>query len=175
MRADNKKSFMKSNLLHEGFEIGLIFKGIDGLLEILGGLILIFLNPEKMNRLLIAITQHELSEDPHDIFMNLLLKTSSHFSVSAQMFGIFYLLSHGIIKIILVSLLFRKKLWSYPLTMVLLILFIIYQLYRYSYSHSLWLIFLSIFDIAMICLTWIEYHRIQHHIINPQIYEQTKS
>lgn len=156
-----KKFPTKSGLLHQSFEVGVWIKGIDGLLEILGGLLLFWVSPSRLSSMIVLLTQHELSEDPQDLLMNFLLKISHDFSISSQHFGIFYLLSHGITKCILVQFLLRKKSWAYPLTILFLILFIVYQLYRYSYSHSAWLILLTIFDILMIWLTWTEYRRIQ--------------
>ena len=149
------------NLIHIGFEIGIILKGIHGLLEIVGGILLLFLTPRRLNLLTSFFTSHELSEDPRDLVANFLLTVSSSFSVSAQHFAVFYLMSHGIIKCILILLLLRKKLWAYPLTIAALILFIAYQLYRYTFTQSFFLILLSIFDILMIVLTYLEYVRIK--------------
>jgi len=41
----------------------------------------------------------------------------------------------------------------------LLTLFIAYQLYRISYTHSLGLIFLTLFDVFVVWLTWKEYRK----------------
>lgn len=41
-----------------------------------------------------------------------------------------------------------------------LILFIAYQVYRYTLTQSIFLILLTIFDIIMIGLTYLEYKRI---------------
>lgn len=159
-----KRSLSKRTWLHDSFEIMLFIKGLDGLFEVLGGLLIIFFSPARLSRVLVFLTQHELAEDPNDLFVNFLMKTSHAFSVSAQHFAVFYLLSHGIVKLILVQLLWMKKLWAYPLMIVFLLLFIVYQIYRYSYSHSSWLIILTVFDLIMIWLTWIEYRRIRQEM-----------
>jgi len=157
----------KSDIIHKSFEIGILLKGIDGVLEIVGGFLLIFLNPARLNRLVVLLTQHELSKDPNDVIANFMLKLSASFSISSQHFGVIYLISHGAIKFILVYLLWKKKLWAYPLAIVSLILFIIYQIYRYTFSNSVFLIFLTIFDIFMILLTYTEYKRIKNITHNP--------
>jgi uncharacterized membrane protein len=149
----------RGQLLHNSFEIGIFIKGIDGILEILGGLLLIIINPLRLNKLIILLTMHELSEDPKDRIAHFLIGISRQFSVSSQHFGIFYLLSHGIIKLILVCMLFQRKIWAYPVTIVSLVFFIGYQLYRYLYNHSIWLMILTAFDIIIIILTWIEYQK----------------
>lgn len=159
------KSFNKeNNIFHKGFEIGIILKGISGVFEIIGGIALIFLNPNRLNKLIIILTQDELSEEPKDAIANFIVKLGSHFSLSSQQFGIFYLLSHGIIKIILVILLWKRKTWAYPLTIIFLIMFISYQIYKCFLSYSIVLVVLTIFDIAMIILTLIEYKNIKNGI-----------
>lgn len=154
-----KKGVNSKDIVHISFEIGLMLKGINGLMEIIGGFLLLFLNPNRLNKLIIFLTQNELSEDPKDIVANFMMNISHSFSISAQHFGVFYLLSHGFIKLILIFLLWRKKLWAYPLSIMSLILFIAYQIYRYTISQSVFLILLTIFDIIMIILTFLEYKR----------------
>ncbi len=151
----------QKDIVHVSFEIGLLLKGIHGLMEVIGGALMFFLTPNQLNALARFLTKHELSEDPRDLVANFLLNSSSSFSLSTQHFAEFYLMSHGIIKCILVFLLWRKKLWAYPLTVVSLILFIAYQIYRYTLTQSVFLILLSIFDAVMIALTCLEYKRIK--------------
>jgi uncharacterized membrane protein len=149
------------DVVHVSFEILLILKGIHGLTEIIGGILLLFLTPDRLSLLMRFLTKHELSEDPRDMVANFLLNLSSTFSISAQHFAVFYLMSHGIIKCILILLLWRRKLWVYPLTIVSLILFIAYQIYRYTLTQSVFLIILTAFDAVMIILTFLEYKRIK--------------
>jgi len=159
-----KKSIKSKDFIHIGFELGLLIKGIDGLLEILGGFLLLYLNPSRLSSLTILLTRHELSEDPKDMVANALIRFSQSFSISTQYFGVLYLISHGVIKCFLIILLWQKKLWAYPLTIVSLVLFIAYQMYRYSISQSAFLLLLTAFDIIMIVLTFIEYRRMKVHI-----------
>lgn len=92
----------KKDMVHVSFEIGLMMKGIDSILEIVGGFLLLYLNPNRMSRLITVLTQHELSEDPKDLIATALIHFSQSFSISVQTFGVFYLLSHGAVKCILV-------------------------------------------------------------------------
>ena len=151
----------RTDIVHVSFEIGLLLKGIHGLLEIIGGVLLLFLTPDRLDLLTRFLTRHELSEDPRDVVANLLLRLSHSFSISTQHFAMFYLASHGIIKCVLILLLWRKKLWAYPLSIISLLLFIAYQVYRYTFTHSVFLLLLSIFDAVMIALTYLEYRKIK--------------
>jgi len=160
-----KNNNVNSSILHKGFEVGILLKAIDGVLEIIGGILLIFLNPSRLNKLVAWLTQRELSEDPRDVVANFLLRLSSKFTVSVEYFGVFYLVSHGIVKLVLIIFLWKRKPWAYPLTIVSLILFIIYQIYRYTLQPSSGLVILTIFDIVMIILTFIEYKRIKNAMV----------
>ncbi len=150
----------KHKTVHILFDISLIGKAVDGVLEIIGGVILFFVNPDQINGMLRLLTLHELSEDKHDVLANLLLHSVQNLSSSTKVFAAFFLLWHGIIKVGLIWALFRKHLWAYPMAIVAFGLFLAYQLYRYSHTHSVWLLALSILDIFVIVLTWLEYKRL---------------
>ncbi len=143
--------------IHFFFLIGLILKGINGLLEAAGGVALLFISKANIGLLANLVTSNELAEDPHDVIANYLLKVAADFSLDARIFSSVYLLAHGLVKIFLVGALLKKKLWAYPLAMIVFILFIIYQLYRYGHTGSVLLLLLSGFDFILIILTWLEY------------------
>ena len=68
------------------FDIGILFKGLDGVLEIVGGPLVFFVTPQTIRRVIIVLTQHELSEDPRDVIASHLVRLASHFSASSQAF-----------------------------------------------------------------------------------------
>jgi uncharacterized membrane protein len=142
------------------FEIGIIAKGLDGVLELVGGLLLLLVTPDKIHRLVAAVTQGELSEDPHDLVARYLLHTSAGLTGPAITFGALYLLLHGVVKVVLVVALLRNKLWAYPWMIAVLLTFIGYQLYRIVLAPSPGLIALTVFDAVITALTWREW-RIQ--------------
>jgi len=144
-------------LIHQAFRFGILLKGLDAVLEMIGGVLLLIINPEMLNRLVMLLTFHELSEDPHDLIANFLINSAHDLSVSALIFGSLYLLSHGLIKIFLVVSLWREKLWAYPVAIFFFSLFIIYQIYRYLDTYSIWLIPLAVFDLIIVILTWLEF------------------
>jgi uncharacterized membrane protein len=147
-----------SPALDTTFKIGLVLKGLDGILEVVGGILLLFLSPNAIEHLVRMLTAHELSEDPHDLIARYLLHTTAHLSHGTTLFGAIYLLSHGIAKIVLVALVLRDKLWAYPWLIALLLAFIAYQLYRITAVHfSIGLTLLTIFDAFLVWLTWREY------------------
>ena len=147
-----------SPALDKTFKIGLVLKGLDGVLEVVGGLLLLFLTPQAIEHVVRVLTAHELSEDPHDLIARYLLHTASHLNHGTTLFGAIYLLSHGVAKIVLVALVLKDKLWAYPWLIALLLAFIAYQLYQIIVVHfSVGLTALTIFDAALVWLTWREY------------------
>ncbi len=147
-----------SPALDKTFKIGLVLKGLDGILEVAGGLLLLFLSPQAIERIARTLTAHELSEDPHDFIASHVLHTTSHLTTSMTLYGAIYLLSHGAAKIVLVALVLRDKLWAYPWLIGLLLAFIAYQLYQITAVHfSVGLTALTVFDAFLVWLTWREY------------------
>lgn len=143
--------------LHLLFELGLGFKAIFALAEIVAG-VAAYLVPQRYFLALVTwVTREEFAEDPRDLLANFLLHSVQHLSVDAQRFAGLYLLGHGAIKLWLVIGLLRERLWYFPVSIVVFALFIVYQAYRYTYTHSVWLLLVTVLDIVVIALTWHEY------------------
>jgi uncharacterized membrane protein len=143
----------------KAFRVSLYLKGLDGVLETLGGILLLIIKPEQINHLAHWLTQGELSEDPHDFIASHILKTAHHLSGSSLAFGAIYLLSHGVVKIVLVFEVMRDHLWAYIGLIGVTALFVIYQTYRMAVEFSISLLLLTIFDLLIIYLTQREYRR----------------
>lgn len=146
-----------SPALDRTFRIGLLLKAADGVLEVVGGLTLLFVSPAQIQHIVRTLTAHELSQDPHDFIARHLVHTASHLTTATTLFGAVYLLSHGLSKLVLVVLVLQGHLWAYPWLIALLLAFIAYQLYRLSEHLSVGLIALTVFDTALVWLTWREY------------------
>ncbi|HKI96118.1 MAG TPA: DUF2127 domain-containing protein [Gemmatimonadales bacterium] len=147
----------RERLARRLFDLGIILKGIDGILEIAGGFVFAFVRPETLNAVIRALTANELSEDPSDVVANFLRHTFRHISASTTLFAAAYLMVHGLTKVGLVAGLLRDKRWAYPAALVVLGAFTCYQIYRFALAHSPWLGVLTVFDIAVIALIWNEY------------------
>ncbi len=59
--------------------------------------------------------------------------------------------------------LLREKLWYYPIAIIAFRLFIAYQLYRFSFTYSLFLLFITTIDAVVILLTWHEFQYLRRH------------
>lgn len=155
---------MKEQRIHQIFELSVLLKGAHALIECISGVALALISTTAIATLASSVTQEELIEDPHDFVANHLLVWAHGFSVGTKTFYAFYLLSHGVVKLSLVAGLLRGKLWSYPTSLVVLGLFIIYQLYRFSYTHGIGLLVLTVFDVVVIGLIWHEYRLVKRQL-----------
>ena len=88
---------------------------------------------------------------------NYLLNAAEHLSLASKTFAVVYLISHGIIKAALVIGLLRNQYWAYPASLIVLWLYVIYQLYRFSVTLSIGMAMLTVFDLVVIWLIWHEY------------------
>jgi len=122
--------------LHLAFEIGVILKGLNGLLELIGGVLLLVGLSHNT-----ALARHL---PPHD-----------------ERFAAIFLLSHGVIKGLLVYGLLREKRWVFPWAISVFAGFGLYQVYRYSVEPSGWLIVLTVLDVFVVLLTWAEWKRLR--------------
>jgi uncharacterized membrane protein len=137
--------------------ISVVLKGLHALIEVIGGVLLYFLTPQAITHLIHRLTQNGIHNDRRDLIADHLLQFARHFSISARTFAAFYLLSHGVIKLFLVIELLRNRLWAYPASLAVLGVFIVYQLYRYTHTHSIALMVFTLFDLIVIWLIWREY------------------
>jgi len=143
--------------VHLAFQIGLWAKVLFALTEIAGGIAALLVTQHFLVAAANLITHGELVEDPNDLIANYLLHAVHNLSVGSREFGGIYLLSHGAVKLWLVVGLLRERLWYYPTALVVFFLFIVYQLYRFTETHSVWLMLVTFVDLVVIVLTWHEY------------------
>lgn len=141
------------------FYAGIVFKGLDGVLELVIGTLLLFIPPARLRDMAVLVTQPELTEDPNDFIANHILRGAAGLTDHVVFFAALYLLAHGVVKVVLVVALLREKLWAYPWMVAVLALFVLYQLYQLTMAPSAGLVALTLFDMLMIVLTWHEYRR----------------
>jgi uncharacterized membrane protein len=148
-----------NSLLDRSFQASITLKGLDGLLEIVTAFLFLAVTPTRVSSLIDFFTFHSLSRNPNAFVASHLLHASQNIMAHAHYFVFFYLLSHGLAKVILVIALWCNRMWAYPALTILLAAFIAYQLYRMTFAPSGFLVALTIFDAIVILLTWAEYKK----------------
>lgn len=141
------------------YKIGVGIKGFDGLIELLVGILLIF-SPHTPHRLL----QHaaHFSQAHDSTFFHWLahtvIKLDADLTGQTLLFVILFLISHGVIKLVLVYCLLKEYYRIYPYALAVLFIMLIIQiipLFKDPTSPGLWLF--TILDIVIIYLVWGEY------------------
>jgi len=157
---------------HVLFQLSLLCKAVFAVAEILAGIGAYFVTQEFVFRVVDRLTRAELLQHPHDPIANYLYTSAQHFSLSTRNFTAAYLLSHGVIKLWLIVGLLRNKHGYYPLAIAVFGMFVVYQLYRFNLSHSLWLILITLVDLVVIALTWQEYRYVRAKAHSAQGFDQ---
>ena len=149
--------------IHLIFEASILAKGALAMLEIIAGAFVFFLHPNFLPALADRLTRNELAQDADDFIANSLLHIANGLTINGKYFIAIYLASHGIIKLGLIIALLKNKLWAYPLSFAVFSFFGIYQMYRYYFTHSTWLVLFTVLDILVIILVVHEYIYIKKH------------
>ncbi len=151
------KKFIKEKYWDRFFNLGIIIKAINGLWETITGFLFLFLSKATFSYWFYAVAQNELLEDPNDRLINFLTHSFQNFSINTKTFVAIFLLASGILNIFLVIQLLRKKYWAYLATIWIMLVFMIYQVFRIYIHHSLVLTIITIYDAIFIVVIWHEY------------------
>lgn len=146
MNSDAKK-------LRKVFKITLYMNGIIAILDILAGFF--FSYTGIITPILIKVSHiHGVIGSVSNFILNM--------SSRVQIIGAFYFFSHGIVKLLLVWGLLTVRLWAYPISIIFLGGFSLYQLYEIIFVEFSGIItFFMIFNSIVTLLIIDEYKRIK--------------
>lgn len=147
----------EENRIRLYFRISILMKGLVSLLEVVGGILALFIPAAYVTDWIVRFAQGELAEQPGDFIATHLVALAQQFSLTSGAFIAFYLLSRGLIKLLLVVALLKNQLWAYPSSLAVLGLFVLYQVYQIAATHSLFIVALTIFDLIVMWFIWKEY------------------
>lgn len=150
---------MRERILDLVFLIGVLLKGLDGLVETAAGAILLFVTPAQVRGAAAAATSNELTEDPHDLVANLIVHGAARLHAGSMVFIAAYLLLHGLVKLAIVIALLVGSRRVYPWAMAALGAFLVFQLYELIVRPSVGVAVLTVLDGVIIWLTWREWRR----------------
>jgi uncharacterized membrane protein len=146
-----------SHVLDVIFLVGVVFKGFDGLVELIAGIPLLFVTPVGVASVVHRLTAQELAQDPHDLISNLLVHGTSHLVGSDLRFLGIYFLIHGIVKVAIVVAIIIGARKIYPWAIGALGALTIFQIVEFVIHPTVGVALLSILDIVIIALTWREW------------------
>ncbi|MBN9735384.1 MULTISPECIES: DUF2127 domain-containing protein [unclassified Pseudonocardia] len=139
------------------FRIALVVKGVDGAAELLAAVALLLVSGDWLHHVVARILARDLVGPLDGTLARHLVAGTDAFAGGDRTFAVVYLALHGAIKLALVGALLRKWLPAYPPAIVVLSLFVVYELVHAWHTGSLLLPFLAALDVAIIVLVLREY------------------
>lgn len=149
--------------IREYFLISVLLKGAISLAEVFVGALILFIPISFFTDLVIHLTETILAGHG-DFIVRELVYVAEELSLAGSTFIAIYLLSRGLIKVLLIAALLKNQLWAYPLSLVVLAGFVSYQLYQIAASFSLFIIALTLFDLVVMWFIWREYQVLTSHV-----------
>ena len=138
------------------FDIAVAIKALDGALEIIAGYFLVF-KPGWIGPMAVEWATTLLTHDPASHLGRLLANWGGSLTLDTEHFASGYLIAHGAAKLFIAWGLIREKLWAFPTALIVFGLLILYQIVRFTHTHSTTLLVLIALDVAVCYLIWREY------------------
>ena len=154
----------KSKLSETLFQIGMYWRVCWGFLRLIIASLLLHRVGTPVSEVFSGIARGEHTEDPTDMFLNFFSSLLDHFPYSISYFLVFYLIFWGIIDIVLSISLLKHKLWAFPVTLYLIAVFVVYEIYRFFHTHSLLLLWIILVDIVLMILIRNEYKKLKSRL-----------
>ncbi len=148
---------MRQNYIHRLFEVGVTLKALHAVFELALGAAILAVSPVAVSNYFVRLALQLQSRVWGAFLVNFLLDLARAVQRGAQHFAGIYLIAVGLINMVLSIGLLTGALWSYPAALTALAVLMSYQLYRYTHTHAIALILLTIFDAAVWFLVWHEY------------------
>jgi uncharacterized membrane protein len=139
------------------FRIAMVVKGLDGLVELVGAIALLLVSGGTVQTLINDVISRDLLGPPDGSLARHFVAGTAEFASGDRTFAVVYLGLHGVVKLLLVAALLRKIRRMYPVAVVVLGLFVAYEVYRATQTGSVLLPFLAALDVAIIVLVIREY------------------
>ncbi len=151
--------------IYELFRISVLLKGGISVAEIIVGIVAFFVPISVVTDLVASFAKAELAESPGSFIASHVLTLAQDASLVSGTFIALYLLTRGLIKLVLVWALLKNQLWAYPSSLVVLGLFVLYQLYQIVTGHSIVVVAITLFDLTVMYFIWREYKIMKAYLL----------
>ena len=144
------------------FKISVAIKGFDGLVELVAGIALL-ISPGLVHWALSNVGGWFGHRQVHVLHVigEYIARIDGEFTRSGLVFLVIFLISHGVVKLALVYCLLKKIVWAYPYAMIVLGIFLIYQVYLLITQPSIGMALFALLDVIIIVLVYGEYRKLQ--------------
>lgn len=143
------------------FHLSMWWKIVYGGIRVVLGFVLLKLIGMPFNDIFYSLMSHEISTDATDVVFQFIYSILEDHSFTVTYFVASYLLFWGAMDIFLSILLLRHKIWAFPMTMILMSIFILYEIYRVIHTQSLILLTLIFLGFGILYVIDEEYKRLK--------------
>lgn len=151
-------SSMEEKIIHKVFKTITILKGLQAIITILLGIALLMLSKEFVSNIIIFLVKIGLAGNPDNFIAQNLLQFGINLTLEIKLYFSIYFMIHGAVGLSLVWGIIKKPSITYPVSLLIFIGFVIYQIYSYFIAPSMWLLLLTLFDVLFIGLLFYEYN-----------------
>ena len=134
------------------FKVALALKGIDGAVELIGAIVLLIIPTGAVQTLVNDVLARDLLGPPDGSLARHFVSGTAEFASGDRTFAVLYLGLHGVVKLALVVAMLRRIRPAYPVAVVVLGAFVVYEIHRATQTGSVLLPFLAALDVAIIVL-----------------------
>jgi uncharacterized membrane protein len=145
-------------ITHGLFLLTIVAKGSLGLAQIATAAAIFFGITDRLPRFAQSLIAAELAEDPNDFLAARVVSMLKAFPTLDFTFYTYYFAAHGLLHVVVVAALLTGASWAYPSAMVVLAVFIVYQMFEWMAVGGTMLLVLSAIDFLVIFLTFIEWN-----------------
>jgi len=144
------------------YKLGIVIKGLDGLVEFVAG-VAVLISPPLVHRLLSMLIAElgEHNSRPFQFLANNVGRVDADLLKSGLIFLTIFLIVHGIVKLALVYCLLRRIVRAYPVALLILVIFLLYQVYVLIVHPTIAMALFSLLDAVIIWLVWEEYQELK--------------
>ncbi len=162
----NKLNKKNINEIYESlFRFIMVWRIIYSLFKIILGIILFKFIGTPISHLFYKIMGHKLMGDQFDFLIQIINPFMYHVSYKITYFLVIYLIFWAIIDIVLSIILLKHKLWAFPISILLMSVFVLYEIFRFTNTQSLILLWVIIMDIVLIWVIKGEYNKLKNKSI----------
>ena len=142
---------------HVAFIVMLLGKCVLGLTQIAIAVAIYFGLAEVLPSLIQSFAGAELTEDPKDFIALRAMEIAGLLPSTNLGFYVLYFAAHGVLHVSVAAALFAGAAWAYPAAILVLGVFVVYQIFEYLAVGGPMLVILSFVDLVVIYLTLIEW------------------
>jgi uncharacterized membrane protein len=151
---------------HRLFIATISAKGMLGILQLFAAIVVYLGGFQYLPSFAQWLVLNELAEDPNDYIALKILQLAGTAPATGTTFYTTYFAAHGLLHIAVAAALLSGASWANHIAVVVLVLFVIYQVFEWISVGGFMLIVLTVIDLAVIYLTVREHRNTRRKVSN---------